>query len=133
MWASTLPGTLSSLHVPASLDAVSLRPLPGEVVPSLWVSAVEEATVEGASQVVAALQPSGRYFSLSFPGACEEEEALARLVEQLGREGVRVGGVSASPRIDGGREGRLKGLVERGLRRDFWTMEEERIWRIPNH
>ncbi|XP_063608388.1 uncharacterized protein LOC134782695 isoform X2 [Penaeus indicus] len=117
------------LHVPASLDAVSLRPLPGEVVPSLWVSGVEEATVEGASRVVAALQPSGRYFSLSFPGACEEEEALARLVEQLGREGVRVGGVSASPRIDGGREGRLKGLVERGLRRDFWTMDEERIWR----
>ncbi|XP_063603237.1 uncharacterized protein LOC134779165 [Penaeus indicus] len=119
-----------ALHVSACLDAASLRPLPGVNLPYLWVSGVEEATVEGASRVVAALQPSGGYFMLLFPGACEEEEALARLVEQLGREGVRVRrGVAASPRIDGGKAERLRGLVERGLGGLFWTRDEDYIWR----
>ncbi|XP_047468464.1 uncharacterized protein LOC125024758 [Penaeus chinensis] len=118
-----------ALHVPVGLDAASLRPLPSVEYPSLYVSGVEEATFEGASRVVAALQPSRGYFHLLFPGA-SEGEALARLVGQLGREGVRVrGAVLASPRINGGREGRLGGLVRTGLGCGFWTMDEEFFWR----
>ncbi|XP_063612194.1 uncharacterized protein LOC134785729 [Penaeus indicus] len=133
---SSFPGRLPrlkllGLHVAAWLDAASLRPPPGVEFPRLWVSGVEEATFEGASRVVAALQPSGGYFELLFPGASEEEEALARLVEQLGREGVRVGGgVVASPEIDVGKAGRLKGLVGRGLGCGFWTCEDDIIWRF---
>jgi len=47
--------------VAAGLDAASLRPLPDVRESALLVSGVEEATVEGASRVVAALQPPNGY------------------------------------------------------------------------
>ncbi|XP_042884472.1 uncharacterized protein LOC122261044 isoform X4 [Penaeus japonicus] len=121
---SSLPGRLPELrslglHVAAGQDAALLRPLPDVEFLSLYVSGVKEALVERASRVVRALQSPRGYSWLHFPGALECEEAFARLVEQLGREGVRMredfGGVVASPRIDEGKAGRLRGLVRREL------------------
>ncbi|XP_042890123.1 uncharacterized protein LOC122265040 isoform X2 [Penaeus japonicus] len=120
------------LHVAAGQDAALLRPLPDVRFLSLFVSGVKEAPVERTSRVVRALQSPRGYSRLLFPGALECEEAFARLVEQLGREGVRLreaGGVVASPRIDEGKAGRLEGLVRRELGCGFGALDEEAIWR----
>ncbi|XP_069974505.1 uncharacterized protein [Penaeus vannamei] len=118
------------LHVGAGLDAASLRPLPDVEYTLLWVSGVEEATVEGASRVVAALQPPEGYFMLHFPGALRDDSAsFYRLVKHLCQEGVRVmGGVSASPKIDKENEERLEDLVRRELGCGFGMSNEEDIW-----
>ncbi|XP_042892251.1 uncharacterized protein LOC122266531 isoform X1 [Penaeus japonicus] len=135
---SSLPGRLPELrslelHVAAGQDAALLRPLPEMKFLSLIMSGVKKVPVERTSRVVRALQSPRGYWRLVFPGALECEEAFARLVEQLGREGVRLRedswGVVASPRIDEGKAGRLKGLVRRELGCGFWAWDEEDIWR----
>ncbi|ROT67463.1 hypothetical protein C7M84_014460 [Penaeus vannamei] len=111
---------IAGLHVAAGLDAASLRPLPDVRDSALLVSGVEEATVEGASRVVAALQPPNGYDWLLFPGALTYESSLLHLLANLRRKGVRVKGrVAASPSIGGGTEGRVKDLVRRELGCDF--------------
>ncbi|XP_047487698.1 uncharacterized protein LOC125038289 isoform X2 [Penaeus chinensis] len=130
---SSLPQRLGCLHlhVPARLDADLLRPLPDVRILQLYVSGVEEATVESASRVVRALQPSRGKWGLLFPGVLECEEVFTRLVGHLARQGVQAQGwgLIASPRIDEERERRQRDLVSRKLGCDFRTWDEEDIWR----